>query len=155
TFSSWTVTMSWVTVVPSGMSTTATTVGCVVGAVGWGLLPGPVPFKVTAIATNATTARNTPMSRTSRFERFKIGLPEPCDRWQHCSIARRRRDYTNGLGPLGRFGRKPRTTQGESQGRVVRNNGVRIRPVRRRTARPMIGRAVEMSNGFRLLHGLD
>ena len=35
--------------------------------------------------TKAMTARNTPTSRTSRFERFKLGLPGSCDRWQHCS----------------------------------------------------------------------
>ena len=100
--------MSAVTVAPRGMSWAAMTVGsCVGGAVlrcpfGW------LPPSSSTIPTNATTARNTPMSRTRRFERFKLGLPEPCDRWHHCSSAHEARDYTNGLGPLGRIGRKPR-----------------------------------------------
>src|SRR5580765_271924 len=58
-----------------------------------------------------------PTSRTSRLERFKGGSPGVvCDRWHHCSTARRRRDYTKGLGPLGRFGRKPSVLKGAPQG---------------------------------------
>jgi hypothetical protein len=75
----WVVSMSAVIVTPSGMSLTARTVGNCVG-VGVGPVPPPplglLPISTT-IPTNAMTARNTPMSRTSRFERFKLGLPEP------------------------------------------------------------------------------
>jgi hypothetical protein len=56
------------------------------------------------------------MSRTRRLERFKLDLPETCDRWQHCSTAREPRDYTKGLGPLGRIGRISCVPQGDSQG---------------------------------------
>src|SRR5678815_4171847 len=54
-----------------------------------------------------------------------------CDRWHHCSTARKRRDYTKGLVPLGRFGRKPCVLQGCPQ-------GCRIDPLTRmQTARPV------------------
>src|SRR5438045_1509203 len=115
TFLSAVPTMSAVTRVPRGMSFVAMTVGSVTGAT---VCVGDVPpglFSSNAIPTNATTARNTPMSRTRRFERFKLDLPEPCDRWHHCSIEQTACDYTNGLGPLERIGRKTRTKQGDSQ----------------------------------------
>src|SRR6476469_8032198 len=91
-----------------------------------------------AIATKAITARNSPMSRTRRLERFKLGLPESCDRWQHCSTGERRRDYTKGLGPLGRFGRKSCLTQGDSQGLVFLTYAIRTAPIgTRERARPL------------------
>src|SRR3954447_25373903 len=62
--------------VESGMSTDATTTGPVVGATGVGV--GPPPRTRTRIPTHATIAKKTPTSRTSRFERFKLVLPEGC-----------------------------------------------------------------------------
>src|SRR3954470_17863963 len=103
------------------MSFAARTVAWLGGVVGVAeLLLGPQPpCNSRTIPTNAMTARNTPTSRTSGFERFKLGLPEPCDRWHHCSTGLGARDYTNGLGPLGGNGRIPRTAQGSSQGSSV------------------------------------
>jgi len=59
----------------SGMSTVATTTGPVVGTVA-----GPVDGvrTMSRMPTKATIARKTPTSRTSRFERFKLVLPEEC-----------------------------------------------------------------------------
>src|SRR4051812_17452114 len=96
----WFWTISAVTTTPSGMSLTAFTTVAVVGTVGVVGLPELLFPSRTKIATNATAARKTPTSRINRFERFKCVLPEPCDRWHHCSSGQRRRDYTNGLGPL-------------------------------------------------------
>ena len=71
----WVVTMSAVTVTPRLMSRVAITVGsCVGGAVfvfDWDRRRS----RSSAIPTNAMTARNTPMSRTRRFERFKFRSP--------------------------------------------------------------------------------
>ena len=66
--------------------------------------PSPAALRTRSrIPTKATIARKTPTSRTSRFERFKLILPDEwCDRWHHSSTAQRARDYTKGLGPLGR-----------------------------------------------------
>src|SRR5947207_4533273 len=131
TLRSWVVSMSSVTVAPSGMSLTAMTAGRTVGTGGGPpAVPPPPPFSSKAIPTNAMTARNTPTSRTSRFERFKFGLPESCDRWQHCSTGERPRDYTNGLGPLGGFSRQRRTAHGDSQGPRNRTEGDRTTPHR-------------------------
>ena len=66
------------------------------------LVAGSSPGSCTSsrIPTKATIARKTPTSRTSRFERFKLILPDEwCDRWHHSSTAKRARDYTKGLGP--------------------------------------------------------
>jgi len=62
------LTWSAVIFVPSGMSTAAMTVSATVGGAS-----GPVfcPPWSRRIAMNATIARNTPMSRTNRLERFK------------------------------------------------------------------------------------
>src|SRR5258706_8364777 len=114
-----------------------------VGGVGWPTVVPPLPgLMLMAMPTKAMTARNTPTSRTSRLERFKLGLPESCDRWQHCSTGERRRDYTNGLGPLGGFGRKPCTLQGGSQGARGDAAVIRTTPDHpKRKARPGCGRA--------------
>src|SRR5580765_2395182 len=56
-----------------------------------------------------------------------------CDRWHHCSTGQRRRDYTKGLGPLGRFGRKPSVLKGVPQGcpeGLFRTGRRTARPVR-------------------------
>src|SRR5258705_13364976 len=64
-----------------------------------------------------------------------------CDRWHHCSTGQRRRDYTKGLGPLGRFGRKPSVLKGVPQG--CRNGPF---GTGRRTARPVrTGRFLAMT----------
>src|SRR5438045_1819717 len=86
--------------VDSGMSVAATTTGPVVGAIGVLLSPSPFPRASKRIPTNAMIARKTPTSRTRRFERFKLVLPEElrCDRWHHSSTAQEPRDYTKGLG---------------------------------------------------------
>ena len=85
--------------VDSGMSLTATTTGPVVGA-SVAVLARRRPATSRRIPTKATIARKTPMSRTSRLDRFKLILPDEwCDRWHHSSTAQRARDYTKGLGP--------------------------------------------------------
>jgi hypothetical protein len=69
------VTIAAVTVTPSGMSRAATTVSSSVGgAVGPPPVPGVLgfpPLSRITTNTNARAARNTPMSRMSRLERFK------------------------------------------------------------------------------------
>ena len=86
----------------AGCPLAATTTGPVVG----GLAPRARRLGSRTsrrIPTKATIARKTPTSRTSRFDRFKLILPDEwCDRWHHSSTAQRARDYTKGLGPLGR-----------------------------------------------------
>src|SRR5664280_1898530 len=104
---SFVVTIAAVMVVPNGMSWAATTMAVVVGAAGVPV-PEPLLLVIRMTPTNATTARNRPISRMSRLLRFKVLLPGlPGDRWHHSSIARWRRDYTKGLGRLGGFGQKP------------------------------------------------
>ena len=63
--------MSWVTTVPNGMSTAATTVGSWVGgALGWfGLTEGLLPWPRNSTTTNVSAARKMPSSKTSRLVR--------------------------------------------------------------------------------------
>ena len=77
-----------------------------------------LPCKVSRIPTKATIARKTPTSKTSRFERFKLVLPRRDGVTGGTTLAppKSRRDYTKGLGPLGRNGRKSCTLQGRLQG---------------------------------------
>ena len=61
------------------------------------------PSRIT-IRTNATTAKNTPMSRIRRLERFKVESPGSRVTGGTTVAPRTRpRDYTKGLGPLGRI----------------------------------------------------
>ena len=65
--------------VESGMSFEATTTGPVVGgaeARGPPPVPPVLPPTSSRIPTNATIARKTPTSKTRRFERFKLVLPD-------------------------------------------------------------------------------
>ena len=75
---SFVVTIAAVMVVPSGMSWAATTIAAVVGAAGVPVpeLPLLLLFVSRMTPTNATTARNRPMSRMSRLLRFKVRSPQ-------------------------------------------------------------------------------
>src|SRR4051812_12847799 len=74
--------MSAVISEPRVIGFAAKTVGSSVATEG----PDPrFPWTMKTIPMNATMAKKTPMSRTNRFERFKVVSPEPCDRWHQRS----------------------------------------------------------------------
>jgi hypothetical protein len=72
---SFVVTIGAVMVVPSGMSWAATTIFAVVGVAGVPVPEPPLPVR-RMTPTNATTARNRPISRMSRLLRFKVLSPQ-------------------------------------------------------------------------------
>src|SRR5689334_18348436 len=98
--------------VDSGMSAIATTTGPFGFGVGWLVVLSPIlPPPSNRMPTKATIARKIPTSRTRRFERLKVGYsPTSCvTGGTTLGRAPEPRDYTKGLGPLGRKKRKPRT----------------------------------------------